>query len=125
MTQISQFVRRAVQTGSSKLATVCGDRRRTWREFDDRIRRLAGAMHALGFKPGERIGILSLNSDRYLECLFGLSLGGFVFGQHLSRPRNHFIRQSSQFGDFDAVAAICRARFNLTQKSDSSSGFFY
>ena len=79
MTQISQFVRRAVQTGADKLATVCGDRQRTWREFDDRIRRLAGAMHGLGFKPGDRVGILSLNSDRYLECLFGLSLGGFVF----------------------------------------------
>jgi len=79
MTQISQFVRRAVQTGASKVATVCGDRSRTWREFDDRIRRLAGAMHGLGFKPGDRVGILSLNSDRYMESLFGLSLGGFVF----------------------------------------------
>ena len=79
MTQISQFVRRALQTGADKVATVCDDRIRTWREFDDRIRRLAGAMHARGFKPGDRIGILSLNCDRYLECLFGLSLGGFVF----------------------------------------------
>jgi acyl-CoA synthetase (AMP-forming)/AMP-acid ligase II len=79
MTQISQFVRRAVQTGADKVATLCGDRQRTWREFDDRIRRLAGAMHGLGFKPGDRVGILSLNSDRYLEGLFGLSLGGFVF----------------------------------------------
>ena len=79
MTQISQFVRRAVQTGADKTATVCGDRHRTWREFDERIKRLAGAMHGLGLKPGERVGILSLNSDRYLECLFGLSLGGFVF----------------------------------------------
>jgi len=79
MTQISQFVRRAVQTGGDKFATVCGDRRRTWREFDDRIKRLASAMHGLGLKAGDRVGILSLNSDRYLECLFGLSLGGFVF----------------------------------------------
>ena len=36
-------------------------------------------MHGLGFGLGDRIGILALNSDRYLECLFGLSLGGFVF----------------------------------------------
>jgi acyl-CoA synthetase (AMP-forming)/AMP-acid ligase II len=79
MTQISQFVRRAVQTGAGKVATVFGDRQRTWREFDERVRRLAGAMHGLGFRPGDRIGILALNCDRYLECLFGLSLGGFVF----------------------------------------------
>ena len=79
MTQISQFVRRAVQTGAGKIATVCGDRQRTWREFDERIRRLAGAMHGLGLKPATGSAILSLNSDRYLESLFGLSLGGFVF----------------------------------------------
>src|ERR1700727_2073476 len=79
MTQVSQFVRRAVQSGENKLATVCGDRRRAWQQFDDRIKRLAGAMHALGFRPGDRLGILSLNNDRYLECLFGLSHGGFVF----------------------------------------------
>ena len=79
MTQIAQFVRRAVQTGANKLATVHGARSQTWLAFDGRMQRLAGAMHALGFKPGERIGILALNSDRYLECLFGLSHGGFVF----------------------------------------------
>ncbi|MSP00937.1 MAG: long-chain-fatty-acid--CoA ligase [Acetobacteraceae bacterium] len=79
MTQIAQFVRRAVQTGANKPATVFGDRTRTWRDFDGRMRRLASAMHGLGFKPGERIGILALNSDRYLESLFGLSHGGFVF----------------------------------------------
>src|SRR5450755_740346 len=79
MTQISQFVRRAVQTGADKIATVLGERRRTWTEFDDRIKRLAGGLHGLGLRPGDRVGILALNSDRYLECLFGLSLGGFVF----------------------------------------------
>ena len=79
MTQIAQFVRRAVQCGRSATATVFGERQRSWGEFDDRIRRLAGALHGLGFQPGDRIGILALNSDRYLESLFGLSLGGFVF----------------------------------------------
>ncbi len=79
MSQITQFVRRAVQIRGNQLATINGGRTRTWREFDARMRRLAGALHAQGFKPGDRIGILSLNSDRYLECLFGLSHGGFVF----------------------------------------------
>jgi long-chain acyl-CoA synthetase len=79
MTQIAQFVRRAVQIGPSVPATSFLDRHRTWRDFDERIRRLAGALSGLGYRPGERIGILSLNSDRYLEALFGLSLGGFVF----------------------------------------------
>jgi len=79
MPQITQFSRRAVQTNAEGIATVCGDRVRTWREFGDRIPRLAGAMAALGFKPGDRVGILSLNSDRYLECFFGLAWAGIVF----------------------------------------------
>jgi long-chain acyl-CoA synthetase len=78
MVQISNFVRRAVQINPSNPATVYGDRIHIWREFEDRTRRLAGALHAHGFGAGDRIGILALNSDRYLECLFGLSYGGFV-----------------------------------------------
>ncbi len=78
MAQISEFVRRAVQINPSRPATVFGDRTRSWREFEDRSRRLAGALHAHGFKAGDRIGILALNNDRFLECLFGLSHGGFV-----------------------------------------------
>jgi len=78
MTQIAQFARRAVQTAPNKIATVCEGRERTYREFYDRVERLAGGLHAAGFMPGERIAILSLNSDRYLESLFGLSHGGFV-----------------------------------------------
>jgi long-chain acyl-CoA synthetase len=78
MARISDFVHRAAQINPSKPATVFGDRTRNWREFGDRIRRLAGALHAYGFQAGDRIGILALNSDRYLEYLFGLSYGGFV-----------------------------------------------
>ena len=40
---------------------------------------LAGALAALGFKPGDRIGMLALNSDRYLEFFFAMAWGGFVF----------------------------------------------
>jgi long-chain acyl-CoA synthetase len=79
MAQIADFTRRAVQIRPRELATVFGDRRQTWSTFDERVRRLAAALHAQGFRPGDRIGILALNSDRYLECLFGLSFGGFVF----------------------------------------------
>jgi hypothetical protein len=37
MTQIVQLVRRAVQIGGEKPATVFADRTRTWRQFEDRI----------------------------------------------------------------------------------------
>ena len=32
-----------------------------------------------GFQPGDRVGILSLNTDRYLESFFGLATAGVIF----------------------------------------------
>jgi long-chain acyl-CoA synthetase len=79
MSQITQFLRRAVQINGRGTATVCGERRQDWTSFADRVARLASGLAGLGFVPGDRIGILALNSDRYLESFFGLSWGGFVF----------------------------------------------
>ena len=79
MPQITQFLRRAVQINATGVATICGDRRQDWTTFASQTARLAGALTALGYRPGDRIGILALNADRYLECFFGLAWGGFVF----------------------------------------------
>ncbi|MEI7713085.1 MAG: long-chain-fatty-acid--CoA ligase [Rhodospirillales bacterium] len=79
MSQITQFLRRAVQIAGRGIATICGERQQDWATFANRAARLAGALAGLGFKPGDRIGILALNSDRYLESFFGLAWGGFVF----------------------------------------------
>ncbi len=48
-----------------------------------------------------------------------------MLGQHLARPRDHFIGQACQLGDFDAVAAVGRARLNFSQENDSAAGFFH
>ena len=79
MSQITQFLRRAAQINGRGVATICGDRRQDWATFADRVARLAGGLAGLGFKPGDRIAILALNCDRYLESFFGLAQGGFVF----------------------------------------------
>jgi len=64
---LTQALHRAMQTRRNVVATVCGDRRRTYGEFGERVMRLAGALRALKLEPGERVGMLALNSDRYLE----------------------------------------------------------
>jgi long-chain acyl-CoA synthetase len=79
MPQITQFLRRALQVNADGIATIFGERTQDWKTFAGRTARLAAALTGLGYQPGERIGILALNSDRYLECLFGLAWGGFVF----------------------------------------------
>jgi acyl-CoA synthetase (AMP-forming)/AMP-acid ligase II len=64
-----QAVERAVQIRGDAPATICSGRVRTWRESADRSARLAAALVALGAAPADRIGILALNSDRYLEAM--------------------------------------------------------
>ena len=72
---ITHGLRRALQINPNGLATVFGERRRNWREIGDRVARLAAALRALGVKAGDRVAILSLNSDRYLETLSRHRLG--------------------------------------------------
>ena len=79
MPQVTHFLRRAVQTNARGVATIDGDRRQDWQTFQDRVARLAGAIRSLGYEAGDRIGILSLNSDRYLESFFALAWAGVVF----------------------------------------------
>ena len=79
MAQITQLLRRAVQTRGKAVATQCDGRVRTWEQFQDRAIALAGAMAARGLNPGDRVGILALNSDRYLEFFFAMAWGGFTF----------------------------------------------
>jgi len=64
---LTQCLHRALQQNPERIATVFGTRRHTYRELHARVARLAGAMRALGVAKGDRVGILSLNSDRYLE----------------------------------------------------------
>ena len=58
---------RAVRHHPDKIATIFGERRQTFRQLEDRVARLAAAFIALGVKKEDRIAILSLNSDRFLE----------------------------------------------------------
>ena len=48
-------------------ASIFNGRRRSFAQMGERVARFAGALRALGVQPGDRVGILSLNSDWYLE----------------------------------------------------------
>ncbi|PBJ02722.1 long-chain-fatty-acid--CoA ligase [Pseudomonas sp. ACN5] len=75
---MTQCLQRTLQQNPVQLATVFGDRRRTYRQFGDRVARLAGALQSLGMTAGDRVGMLALNSDRYLEYIMGVWWGGGV-----------------------------------------------
>jgi 3-(methylthio)propionyl---CoA ligase len=52
--------------------------RTTWRALEERARRLAAVLAALGVKPGDRVGTLAMNSDRHMELYYGISGMGAV-----------------------------------------------
>lgn len=74
----TQGLHRAVQQKPNAIATVCKNRRRSYTELRDRVGRLAGGLSAQGIQAGDRVCILSLNSDRYLETYYALAWMGAV-----------------------------------------------
>lgn len=75
---LTQCVNRAAQLRPEGLATLFGERRRTWAEYKDRISCFAGGLKNLGVEDNDRVAILSMNSDRYLEYFFAVPWAGAV-----------------------------------------------
>jgi long-chain acyl-CoA synthetase len=102
-----------LQINPNGLATVFGARRRNWREVGERVARLASGLRALGANPGDRVAILSLNSDRYLELYLAIAWAGAVVV-----PLN--IRWSPLENE-DAMRD-CRANVLIVDKAFSATG---
>ncbi len=71
-------LQRSMQATPDRIATVFHGRRQTFSEYGERVARLAGALQSIGMKGGDRVGMLGVNSDRWLECLMGVWWGGGV-----------------------------------------------
>lgn len=76
--RVTQPLQRNLQQIPDRVATVDGDRVHTWAELTDRVARLAGALQELGVRPGDRVGIVALNSDRYFEVFYAVPWAGGV-----------------------------------------------
>ncbi|NQV61273.1 MAG: long-chain-fatty-acid--CoA ligase [Alphaproteobacteria bacterium] len=77
--RISSIVRRAAQVNGGGLASNFQGRQHDWRQFENRVSRLAAGLRGLGVGPGDRVAMLALNSDRYLEYFFAVPWAGGVF----------------------------------------------
>src|SRR5882672_10038082 len=75
---LTQSVHKGLREQPNAIAAICGDERVTRAELAQRVARLAGALQKLGMGPGERVGMLALNSIRYLEYFYGVWWAGGV-----------------------------------------------
>ncbi|HJT03382.1 MAG TPA: long-chain fatty acid--CoA ligase [Pseudonocardiaceae bacterium] len=64
---LTQGLHRSVQQKPDGIATIFGDRIRTFAQQRERVARLAGALRGLGVAPGDRVAYLGLNSDCFVE----------------------------------------------------------
>ncbi|HEX7116456.1 MAG TPA: AMP-binding protein [Steroidobacter sp.] len=71
-------IERAVRLRAGAPATICDGRILTWQQLVARISRLAGALRGMDVQESSPVGILGLNSDRYLEAMYAIWWAGGV-----------------------------------------------
>jgi len=72
------FLRRSARVFPDKVAVVHEQRRMTYREFEERIDRLASALRAAGLAPGDRVAFIAPNIPALLEAHYGVPASGAV-----------------------------------------------
>jgi len=71
-------LRRSARLWPAKVAAIDGETHLTYAEFDGRVDRLANALRDLGLARGDRVGVLMLNTFRYLELYYAVNRAGGV-----------------------------------------------
>jgi acyl-CoA synthetase (AMP-forming)/AMP-acid ligase II len=69
---------RAAKYYPNHVALSIGGMRLTFLELNQRIERIAAALHQLGFRAGDRLAILLPNESEYLELIYACSRQGII-----------------------------------------------
>ena len=72
------FLKRCELVFPDKKAVVYRDRSYTWRQFSERVYRLANGLMQHGIERGERIAIFSRNNNANLEAYYGIAMAGGI-----------------------------------------------
>ena len=70
-TQFASIWEAVADVVPDQTAVVQGPRRLSWREYEERAARVAGAIQAAGIGPGGKVGMYLYNSPEYCETNFG------------------------------------------------------
>ena len=72
------FLRRSAYVYPDKVAVVHGDRRYTYRQFEERVNRLASRLRDAELRKGDRVAFLAPNIPPLLEAHFAVPAAGCV-----------------------------------------------
>ncbi|MEO1080260.1 MAG: long-chain fatty acid--CoA ligase [Pseudomonadota bacterium] len=76
MYSLTHFLQNNARSTPKAPATRFLDREQDWATMLDRVTRLAGVLREMGVEPGDRVAILAINRDRYLEYFFAVWWAG-------------------------------------------------
>lgn len=75
---VGDIPRRNAYRYPNKTAVVCGERRLTWAQVNERTNRLANALLKVGLQKGERVGVYLSNVLEYVEIIYACAKAGLV-----------------------------------------------
>ncbi len=112
-----------------RTALVCGDRRLTWREFNQAIDRVANGLIKGGLRKGDKVSVLMLNSIEMLQIMMGtVKAGGVIVPLSVMLTAESL---ATMINDSDSRFIFAGADFTLVTDSImrdllniSSKGFF-
>ena len=93
------FIGRAAQVYGERLAVVYGEVRRSWRETEQRCRRLASALSRLDIGKSDTVAVMLPNLPEMVEVHFGVPMSGAVLNTlntRLDYATLHFMLQHGE-----------------------------
>lgn len=107
---VGTLLTKAARSAGARLAVAQGSQRRTYREFNERVNRLANGLRSLGVRQGDNVALLMYNCPEMLEGLFAafkLGCGAVPINFRLHPDEFSFI-----IGHSEATAVILSPEFN-------------
>ena len=118
--QGTRFLRQAGACQPHGIATISGERKRTWIEVGERVSRLAAALRKLGIADGAFVAALGFNSDRYVELFFATPWAGGAFAPlniRWSPAENAYALKDSK------ASVLSWTRVSWTKQSSSNANW--
>lgn len=79
MATLAGQLARSARSYGAKTALIFGDAERTYKQFDDEVNQHAHALLSLGVRKGDRVAILSGNSDVFVIAMYAAFRTGAIF----------------------------------------------
>lgn len=116
------FLARTAAVFPDRTALIYNDRRFTWSEVMDRVRRVASSLARLGIGPGDTVSVMAANTPELFELHYAVPLTGAVLNTINTRLEPETVAYILDHGDARLVIAdtafsgVVRKAFQLNGK---------